>query len=274
MIWAVSNIYLTKSKRSCRNETYTIGRRTSETFVPCTRSNVTPEIATRSVCVDMAIKWRQFEKAFCVLVFHSTKSGTTVRQDFRRKFYKNPLCANSISFLWLSRHFPAMSKVALLLAIVGVTKLIPYTKRENWSSHSISVFNFWTSFSFCSINIWNRSNHLYLLCIIKSFCSLDEKNIFISGRLISQAVNRRLFITEAELRVQVSPCGTCGGTSFSPSPSIAPVRIIPPLLHIRSNHLGCGSQDMVFLCACVRQWVGVLDLSVGLYRQFCASRSL
>lgn len=51
---------------------------------------------------------------------------------------------------------------------------------------------------------------------------------------------RRLFNEETQVRAQGSPFRTCGsrsrnGTDFSPSPSVSPVIITPPLFHIHSR---------------------------------------
>jgi hypothetical protein len=59
------------------------------------------------------------------------------------------------------------------------------------------------------------------------------------SRAVAQAVSRRLLTAEAGVRIQGSPRGICVGqsgivTGFTPSPSVSPVIIIPPLLHIHS----------------------------------------
>ena len=59
------------------------------------------------------------------------------------------------------------------------------------------------------------------------------------GRAMAQAVSRRPLAVEVHVRSQDSPCETCGGQSgtltvFSPSTSVSPVSIIPPLLHTHS----------------------------------------
>jgi hypothetical protein len=57
-----------------------------------------------------------------------------------------------------------------------------------------------------------------------------------AGRAMAQVVSRRPLTTEARVRVQVNPCGICGGqsgtgTGFSPSSSVFPCQyIIPPWL--------------------------------------------
>jgi hypothetical protein len=53
---------------------------------------------------------------------------------------------------------------------------------------------------------------------------------------MAQAVSRWPLTAEARVRARVNPCGICGGQSgtdrFSPSTSVSPANIIPPLLHI------------------------------------------
>jgi hypothetical protein len=56
---------------------------------------------------------------------------------------------------------------------------------------------------------------------------------------MAQAVSRRPLISEA----RVCPCGICDGQSgtgagSSPSSSVFPVNIIPPLLSMSTYHLG------------------------------------
>ena len=55
---------------------------------------------------------------------------------------------------------------------------------------------------------------------------------------MAQAVSRRPLTAKAPFLSQVSPCGVCGEqsgtvTGFSPSTSVSPVSIIPPMLRTR-----------------------------------------
>jgi hypothetical protein len=57
------------------------------------------------------------------------------------------------------------------------------------------------------------------------------------GKAMSQVVSRRHLFAEFRVRSQKSSCGICGGHSgtrpdVSPSTSVSPVNIIPPMLHI------------------------------------------
>jgi hypothetical protein len=50
---------------------------------------------------------------------------------------------------------------------------------------------------------------------------------------MSQVVSRRPLTAEARVRVQVNPCGICGGqsgtgTGLSPSPSVFPCQYVNP----------------------------------------------
>jgi hypothetical protein len=67
---------------------------------------------------------------------------------------------------------------------------------------------------------------------------------------MAQAVSRRPLTAEARVRAWVEACGICGGQSgtaagFSPSSSVSPVSIIPPLLHIHLSppHEVCDCSD-------------------------------
>jgi hypothetical protein len=69
-------------------------------------------------------------------------------------------------------------------------------------------------------------------------------NISLWSKLIlPKAVSRRPLTTQAQVCARVSPCWICGGqnvtgTGFSPSSSLSPVNIIPPLLSIPIHHIG------------------------------------
>jgi hypothetical protein len=127
MIWRVSNSYLTNTERPTEMKLTPRKNLKKMLFVARGKSDVTPTMPARSATVDTAVKWRHNpRKPFWVLEFHSTKHVTTVQRGFKRNFQKNPPCANSISFLGLSRHFTVISTVALLVAIVGVSSLLPH----------------------------------------------------------------------------------------------------------------------------------------------------
>jgi hypothetical protein len=57
---------------------------------------------------------------------------------------------------------------------------------------------------------------------------------------MAQAVSRWPLTAESRVSAQVDPCVICGGTEigFSPSFTVYPVRIIPPLFSILIYHLG------------------------------------
>jgi hypothetical protein len=97
-------------------------------------TDVTPTMATRSVTVDMAVKWRlnprkRFECLSSIPqnlwpFFNGVFEGSSVKI----------LHANPVRFLALSRHFTAMYTDALLVAIVGVTSLFPHATETFLSS--------------------------------------------------------------------------------------------------------------------------------------------
>jgi hypothetical protein len=58
----------------------------------------------------------------------------------------------------------------------------------------------------------------------------------LKGRAVAQAVSRRPLTAEARVRARVGLRGICGGqsgtgTGFSPSTSVFPCQLIPPVLH-------------------------------------------
>jgi hypothetical protein len=87
-------------------------------------------------------------------------------------------------------------------------------------------------------------------CLSSSLLIIVLCVIYYYSRAMAQAVSRWPLIAEAWVRAQVNTCGICGGqsgtgTGFSPSSSVFPVNIIPPLLHIHwsSPHEVCDSSD-------------------------------
>jgi hypothetical protein len=61
----------------------------------------------------------------------------------------------------------------------------------------------------------------------------------VASRAIAQAVSPWFLAAQAQVRAEICPCGNFSGhsgtgTGFSPTPSVFPVSIIPPLLYIHS----------------------------------------
>jgi hypothetical protein len=106
-------------------------------------SDVTPPMATRSAIMHMAVIWH-----FCVLKSHSTKSVIAVELDIGRKFHENAQGASSTRFLGFTGHFSAMSTVALLLVIVGLTSLLQHATRKH-EFFQWCKFNSCKQFCFC-----------------------------------------------------------------------------------------------------------------------------
>jgi hypothetical protein len=72
----------------------------------------------------------------------------------------------------------------------------------------------------------------------RSELNLTHCSASVPGRAMAQAVCHRSDTAEAWVRSQIIPCEICGiqsgtGTGFSPSTSVSPVSIIPPMLHTR-----------------------------------------
>jgi hypothetical protein len=111
--------------------------RTSKYFVSYVRSDVALTMATRSATVDMAVKWW----------LKSRKRIEFAQEDFYGTYPENPtehgFCGMELEhtkrFLRLSRHFTAMSTVALLVVIVGVTSLLSHATKYAWISRSSGV---------------------------------------------------------------------------------------------------------------------------------------
>jgi hypothetical protein len=71
-----------------------------------------------------------------------------------------------------------------------------------------------------------------------------------SDRAMVQAVSRWPVTSEARVRTRINPCEICDGqsgtgTGFSPSSSVSPVSIIPPLFatHLSQPHEACDCSD-------------------------------
>jgi hypothetical protein len=73
-------------------------------------------------------------------------------------------------FIWLSRHFTVMLTVALLVAIVGITSLLPQATKV----FRISPANCISLISECRLafvkNVFETSN---IICVHPVFCSLS-----------------------------------------------------------------------------------------------------
>jgi hypothetical protein len=86
-------------------------------------------MTTRSATVDMRVNGDSTQESVLCARVPFKKICDHCSMGFRRKFHKNPPSANSICFLGFSRHFAVVSTVALLVAIVGVTSLIPHATK-------------------------------------------------------------------------------------------------------------------------------------------------
>jgi hypothetical protein len=80
------------------------------------------------------------------------------------------------------------------------------------------------------------------LCV---YCEVRNESICVSVdrrevcRTMAQTISRRPFTAQTRIRYQARICKICGdrigaGTGFSPSTSVSPVSIIPPMLHTHS----------------------------------------
>jgi hypothetical protein len=95
IIWAVSNICLTKTKRHTGIKLTPLEENLKKMF--CSTGEKWPNSndghKERNCWLGSKMA-TQSEKGLCALEFHSTKSVTTNQGSFRGQFHKNPSCAN------------------------------------------------------------------------------------------------------------------------------------------------------------------------------------
>ena len=84
------------------------------------------------------------------------------------------------------------------------------------------------------------------------------KGFVLKYLLINQAVSRRLVIVKSRIPSQASSCEICDGQSgnetvFSPSVSVSPVCIVPPVLLLGISYIYCRSYIILATDCIIKQ---------------------